>query len=376
MSEQIRETAKNADTVELESMMTAAVDIYREAMRQFIVRVLSDLPGLNPTEAVEQALTGENLVSLHKEIERDAPLDQALDVGQFSFVFREWRGHFRKYLTDDRGLSDRMWLIGEMRNVVSQKQWWKLTPRAVTAGIVHIVELLERIGEQDRANEIRPHLGAAAVLLVADERRRAAEPDRDELLALYEATGGDEWSQDDNWLSDRPVGEWWGVTTNTEGRVEVLDLRHNQLSGEIPHVLGNLTELSELRLSGNQLSGEIPPQLGDLAQLTNLDLSGNQLEGEVPAWLGDLSYLSVLNLSADQLTGGIPEQLGGLKALTQLRPPATTSLPVKIPEQLGGLKALTELGLWEQPAEWWDPVVAGRAQGVDFPEPRQQPARR
>ena len=57
MSEQIRETATNADAKELESMMTAAVDIYREAMRQFIVRVLSDLPGLTPTEAVEQALT-------------------------------------------------------------------------------------------------------------------------------------------------------------------------------------------------------------------------------------------------------------------------------------------------------------------------------
>ena len=48
--------------------MTAAVDIYREAMRQFIVRVLSDLPGLTPTEAVEQALTGEQLHRFQDEI--------------------------------------------------------------------------------------------------------------------------------------------------------------------------------------------------------------------------------------------------------------------------------------------------------------------
>ena len=286
MSEQIREAAKNADTVELESMMTAAVDIYREAMRQFIVRVLSDLPGLNPTEAVEQALTGENLVSLHKEIERGARLDEALDIGQFSPIFLKWRDHFRKHVADTRGLSDRMWLIVEMRNVVSYKNWSEFTPSAVIARMVEIVELLERIGEQDGADEVRTHLGAAAVLLVADERRRAAEPDRDELLALYEATGGDEWSQDDHWLSGRPVGEWWGVTTNAEGRVEVLDLRHNQLSGEIPQVLGNLTELSELRLSGNQLSGEIPPQLGDLAQLTDLDLSANQADWGNPAAAG------------------------------------------------------------------------------------------
>ena len=117
---------------------------------------------------------------------------------------------------------------------------------------------------------------ALAQLREAEQRRDEAAARMDKLLAelgyarerCNRPRSQDRWLQDDHWLSDRPVGEWWGVTTNAEGRVEVLDLRHNQLSGEIPHVLGNLSELSELCLSGNQLSGTIPPQLGDLAQLT------------------------------------------------------------------------------------------------------------
>ena len=388
MSEQIRETATNADAKELESMMTAAVDIYREPMRQFIVRVLSDLPGLTPTEAVEQALTGDNLINFHRAIRRGAPLDEALDVGYFSFVYRRWLDHFRKYVADDDGLTDRMWLVREIRNRALHKNWSAFTPGVVTARIIDIVEVLERIGEQDGADEVRTHLGPAAVLLAADERGRAAEPDRDALLALYEATGGDEWLQDDHWLSDRPVGEWWGVTTNAEGRVEVLDLRHNQLSGELPQVLGNLTELSELCLSGNQLSGTIPPQLGHLAQLTDLDLSGNQLSGSIPSDLRSLTQLTnldsqlsehpsdlrsltrltnldlsgnqlsksiprtlrrltqltKLDFSVNQLEGDVPAWLGDLPHLSVLNL-SDNQLTGEIPEQLGGLKALTPLEL-------------------------------
>ena len=37
-----------------------------------------------------------------------------------------------------------------------------------------------------------------------------------------------------------------------------------------------------LLLGGNQLTGEIPPELGNLTQLQNLDLRQNQLTGEIP----------------------------------------------------------------------------------------------
>ena len=37
--------------------------------------------------------------------------------------------------------------------------------------------------------------------------------DRAALVALYNATGGASWRFSTNWLSDRPLGAWHGVTT-------------------------------------------------------------------------------------------------------------------------------------------------------------------
>ena len=43
--------------------------------------------------------------------------------------------------------------------------------------------------------------------------------DRAALVAFYNATEGASWFTSTNWLSDRPIGEWYGVTTNSVGRV-------------------------------------------------------------------------------------------------------------------------------------------------------------
>ena len=112
--------------------------------------------------------------------------------------------------------------------------------------------------------------------------------ERDVLAALYNAAGGADWSDSAGWLTGEPVGQWHGVTTNASGRVAMLDLQDNALSGEIPADLGNLTELEQLRLNGNQLTGAIPNSLGLLENLALLHLAGNQLTGCVPAALMDV----------------------------------------------------------------------------------------
>ena len=104
--------------------------------------------------------------------------------------------------------------------------------------------------------------------------------DRAALEALYDATNGANWSSNDNWKTDEPLGQWFGVRiNNSDGRVTRLDLNYNQLSGTIPAELGNLSSLTELELGGNQLSGTIPVELGNLTRLTTLDLNYNQLSG-------------------------------------------------------------------------------------------------
>ncbi len=100
----------------------------------------------------------------------------------------------------------------------------------------------------------------------------SAETDREALVALYNATDGENWRNNANWLSDAPPGEWEGVTTNNDGRVTVLQLHQNGLSGEIPPELGSLSNLTRLGLGDNELSGCVPSSLEDQLDFDISDL--------------------------------------------------------------------------------------------------------
>ena len=106
----------------------------------------------------------------------------------------------------------------------------------------------------------------------------SVKTDREALVALYNATDGENWDESANWLSDAPLGEWEGVTTNDDGRVTELRPLGNGLSGELPPELGNLSNLNSLGLSYNELSGEIPAELGSLSDLIVVK-GGAQIEG-------------------------------------------------------------------------------------------------
>ena len=103
----------------------------------------------------------------------------------------------------------------------------------------------------------------------------AAEPedigsirmDRAALMALYNATDGPNWRNNTNWLSSKPIGDWYGVTTNAGGRVSSLVLNFNGLNGQIPIQFGDLTALVELRLNG---FADDDPDLSALSDLPNL----------------------------------------------------------------------------------------------------------
>ena len=149
--------------------------------------------------------------------------------------------------------------------------------------------------------------------------------DRAALVALYHATGGDNWTRNDKWLSDAPISEWYGVhgrRAYVQGRlyeapspIIELVLDDNNLRGRIPPELGQLVGLERLYLSRNQLSGAIPSELGHLLNLRFLELHHNRLSGSIPPELGQLDNLIALWLGHNQLSGAIPPELGRLPNL-------------------------------------------------------------
>ena len=64
--------------------------------------------------------------------------------------------------------------------------------------------------------------------------------DREILVAFYHATNGADWTKNENWLSDAPLDTWFGVGTDSSGRVVRLTLKDNSLSGSISGELDHL----------------------------------------------------------------------------------------------------------------------------------------
>ena len=175
---------------------------------------------------------------------------------------------------------------------------------------------------------------------------RSLESVHRNLSALYTATGGDQWTNNDNWdvtrvPSEEELAEWFGVGLY-EGWLTSLALSANNLTGPLPSELGDLTELQSLVLEANSLTGPIPPELGDLTELRELWLGSNSLSGTIPPELGDLTELRELWLQSNSLTGPIPPELGDLAELQWLVLEAN-SLTGPIPPELGDLAELIDL---------------------------------
>ena len=202
---------------------------------------------------------------------------------------------------------------------------------------------------------------------VADQSQQAtsnsSDHDREALTRLYQATDGQHWIYNDHWLSDQPLSKWYGVTTDEASRVTELSLFANQLIGQLPEALGDVSELRWIDLSANRLAGSIPaglhhlpelrwlnladnklsgsihPQIGELSRLRQLDLSGNQLTGPIPPGLGDLDHMRELYLYNNQLSGQIPPEIGKLSDLKDLEL-QHNQLSGEIPSEVGALSNL------------------------------------
>ena len=182
--------------------------------------------------------------------------------------------------------------------------------------------------------------------------------DRAALIALYEATDGDNWTDNSGWMSAAPMAGWYGVSVDDNGRVTQLKLRENNLEGQIPSALGNLSDLTLLDVQGNKLTGTVPREIGNLSNLARLDLDHNRLSGQIPAEMSNLDNLSTLDLDFNQFEGPIPSWLGGLANLEWMSL-GSNSLDGPIPPELGNLVKLRFLGLVDAHLNGEIPVEIG-----------------
>lgn len=159
---------------------------------------------------------------------------------------------------------------------------------------------------------------------------------REGLMEFYRATDGDHWSNNTNWGSDKPISEWFGVTTHDRPYVHTLDLGYNNLKGELPSrgTFAKMGPTSQYNLFENQLSGTIPEDwvhnlslwgiVVDVNQLSGplsaeffehpafgrFEASGNNLTGSMPAGMARLmDNANVLNISGNDFSGDVPQEI-------------------------------------------------------------------
>ena len=167
--------------------------------------------------------------------------------------------------------------------------------------------------------------------------------ERNALLALNNATDGDNWSINYNWNTDEAYENWYGLATNEEGEVDTLWITNNNLNGSIPDEIEDLTELKALVLSGNSISGSIPSTIGNLSNLNRLSISQCQLTGGIPPEIGNLSNLSLVALWQNQLSGDIPDEFWSLPQLEFIYLGNNSNLGGTLPIDFGGLTTIKHI---------------------------------
>jgi Leucine-rich repeat (LRR) protein len=199
--------------------------------------------------------------------------------------------------------------------------------------------------------------------------------ERQVLEMLYQATGGDLWSDSTNWLKGKvPVCEWTGITCDVspDGRsdptITKIDLADNNLSGTVPPVIYQLPNLVRVDVSNNEVDFEfegieMAPSLSELylediklssldgigmaSKLTVLHVQDNNFGGQpIPEELYDLTDLKSLYLSDSGFGGTLSSKVRNLKDLEEFYC-HRNSLTGTLPPELGALSNLEVLQLSE-----------------------------
>lgn len=144
------------------------------------------------------------------------------------------------------------------------------------------------------------------------------------LATFYHSTGGNTWTNSENWLSDTDVCLWYSTkpskACNDEKMFVHLELDNNNVQGTIPVELSGIKALQSLSISNpidTFIEGRIPPEFGAMTNMETFVLSGNKLTGTLPTSLGDWSNLRMLNLNGNRFTGTIPRAYS-FRSLTSL----------------------------------------------------------
>ena len=112
-----------------------------------------------------------------------------------------------------------------MNNLVPGRSAWMLLAGFAALALIPVALLAACGGDAVTGEDAAIDAPATE----ATDRARAPAPgspatDREILVTFYNALDGPNWEDSGNWLTDAPLGEWDGATTDDNGRVIWLQM--------------------------------------------------------------------------------------------------------------------------------------------------------
>lgn len=160
------------------------------------------------------------------------------------------------------------------------------------------LHVYEEMAEVFQANDTWSKFRIVGDLGTMPIRTPMNEADYADLCAIYNTLNGAGWTT--KWLVNANVqtaSRWRGVTFDADGYVTAIDLRNNQLSGDITSLtFTGLTKLTTLNLSENAITGDIRPLAATLPKGCKLNVERQRL-----GYIGEHTLYEVC-----RLTEGLP----------------------------------------------------------------------
>ncbi len=144
-----------------------ALDIFRDAMRPFIVRTLKRVRGQQAEDLIANALHYNQADRFRQSLRaHDGDLESAIDIGDFpNIVGRNWRDAFSREFPGNESVQSTTWLIKRARDQAAHPGLQDLDTEYTRAHLFHIADVLGLINQPSQrqaVEKIRDQLLASA----------------------------------------------------------------------------------------------------------------------------------------------------------------------------------------------------------------------
>ena len=131
------------------------IDIFRDAMRPFLLRHLRQVPGRGVDEAIRQALRDNQVHQFEDNLRKGRSTEESIDVNDFPELVRVyWREVFTRIFPGDRVVRNRLYDIRTVRDEVSHPSASDLDEEKTRVHIYMIADVLGRINRPKEKAEV------------------------------------------------------------------------------------------------------------------------------------------------------------------------------------------------------------------------------